>query len=225
MRMSAKTMPTYTGFEPSITKNMIEVREVCPGECEDRKREHLPWGSFSEWWRWALVLIYPQHEEYRWQLATTPSKTVRYFLPSPIVSSLLGGHSKISVFSSRWHFAGLFRFPQPKPSTKPFSSNIITVALKGPAQWGATLGCCIFILLSALWNTRKIPEKLSSICFLPGEIKRYYIIFPHFLAYKFPFKFLQWLPLHLLYRILVFHLYFKAPHSTSPSCVSALRSS
>lgn len=77
---------------------------------------------------------------------------------------------------------------------------------------------------SMLWNTRKIPEKLSRLCFLPGEIKRYYIIFPHFLAYKFPFKFLQWLPLHLLYRILVFHLYFKAPHSTSPSCVSALLS-
>lgn len=123
MRMSAKTMSTYTGFEPSITKEMIEVREACPGECKDRKREHLPWGSFCEWWRWVLVLIYPQHEECRWQLAATPSKTVRCFLPSPLVASLVEWHSKISVFSSRWHFAGLIRFPQAKPSIKPFSSS------------------------------------------------------------------------------------------------------
>lgn len=225
MRMSAKTMSTYTDFEPSITKNMIEVREACPGECKDRKREHLPWGSFYEWWRWALVLIYPQHEEYRWQLATTHSKTLRCFLPSPILSSLREGRSKISVVSSRWHFAGLFRFPEPKPSIKPFSSSFGHSCSWGPTQWGTALVCCIFILLSVLWNTRKIPEKLSWICFLPGEVKRYYITFPHFLAYEFPFKFLQWLPFHLLYHILVFHLYFKAPHSTSLSCVSALLSS
>lgn len=38
MRMSAKTMSTYTGFEPSTTKEMIEVREACPGECRQEGR-------------------------------------------------------------------------------------------------------------------------------------------------------------------------------------------
>lgn len=37
MRMSAKSSSTYTGFEPIFTKEMIEVREACPGECKDRK--------------------------------------------------------------------------------------------------------------------------------------------------------------------------------------------
>lgn len=142
MRMSAKTMSTYPGFEPSITKNMIEVREACPGECKDRKREHLPWGSFYEWWRWVLVLIYPQHEEYRWQLATTPSKTVRCFLPSPIVPSLLAGHSKISLFSSRWHFEVPSDFQSQASNLS--AAVIVTVALKGPTQWDTTLVCCIF---------------------------------------------------------------------------------
>lgn len=46
MRMSAKS--SSTGFEPILTKEMIEVREASPGECKDRKREHLPYSSFNE---------------------------------------------------------------------------------------------------------------------------------------------------------------------------------
>lgn len=98
MRTSAKTSSVYTGFEPSITKEMIEVREASPGDSKDRKREYLPWGSFNEWWRWGPVLIHPQREEDRRQLATAPSKTVRCFLPFPVVSSSLDGLSKICLF-------------------------------------------------------------------------------------------------------------------------------
>lgn len=56
---------------------------------------------------------------------------------------------------------------------------------------------CIFIFLAALWKTWKIPGKLSFICLFPEKTKSYYLIFFHFSAHKFPFKFLQWLPLHL----------------------------
>jgi len=44
MRMSAKTVSTYTGFEPSITKEMAEIREASLGESKDWKRKHLPLG-------------------------------------------------------------------------------------------------------------------------------------------------------------------------------------
>lgn len=218
MRMSAKTSSIHTGFEPRITKEMIGVSETSPGESKDREKEHLPL-SFSEWWRWGPVLIYPQCEKDRWQLLQLPQKR-SCFLPSPGGSSLLDGLSKISVFSSRWCFAGLFRFPQLNLSIKPFSTNIITEMFRDSTHWGTILVCSIFILLSVLWKTWKIHERLSWFCFLPDQTKTYNIIVPHFLAYKFPFKFLQQLPLHLLYHILVFHLWFKALHSTSASCVS-----
>lgn len=56
---------------------------------------------------------------------------------------------------------------------------------------------CIFIVLFALWKTQKIPGKLSYICLFPEKTKSYQLIFFHFSAHKFPFKFLQWLPPHL----------------------------
>lgn len=58
-----------------------------------------------------------------------------------------------SVFSSRWSFAGLFRFPQLNLSIKLFSINIIAEMFKDPTQWGTTSACCIFISLSVLWKT------------------------------------------------------------------------